>query len=104
MGIKKRDPLFVIIASVITLGIYLIYWFYQTSKEMITMYKTDSSPILWTIGLFIPLVNIYIIWKYSELGGKVTKRDNILIFLVWLVFFPVAMWLTQEGLNKHASE
>ena len=104
MGVKKRNPWFAIVVTFITLGIYGIYWFYQTSKEMIRLYKSDSSPVLWTIGLFIPFVNIYVIWKYSELGGKVTKRENILIFLLWVVFFPVDMYLIQEGLNKHATE
>jgi hypothetical protein len=100
--IKRRDPLFVIFFTIITLGIYGIYWFYKTSKELIEYTKRDSSALLWTLGLFIPIVNVVIAWKYAHTLEKATKgkRSGILIFLLWLVFFPAAQYVVQSDINK----
>jgi len=48
----------VVLAGFITLGIYWLYWFYNTTRELGEINKSDTSPVLWTIGLFVPLVNL----------------------------------------------
>ena len=104
MGVKKRDPVFVVVVSFITMYLYGLYWFYQTRAELNELVKGTTSPLLWTIGLFIPLVNIYVLWKYCEdvetACGK--ARDKVILFLACIVFLPVGQWLTQEELNKLA--
>jgi F0F1-type ATP synthase membrane subunit a len=102
--VKKRNPIFVIVASFVTFFIYCIYWFYATRKELNELTKQDFSPILWTIGLFVPIVNLYVMWKYCEDVEIVSKKaqNKVILFLAWLVFFPIAQYLTQEELNKMA--
>lgn len=104
MSVKERNPWFVIIVSFVTFFLYAIYWFYSTSKELIELTKSESSAVLWTIGLFVPLVNIYVIWKYCEAAAQISKgkRDNVLLFIVWIIFVPVAMFWIQSDLNKYA--
>jgi ACR3 family arsenite efflux pump ArsB len=104
IGVKKRGPIFVIIASFITLGIYLLYWFYNTTRELGEINKSDTNPLLWTIGLFIPFVNLYVFWKYSGESEKALKNkySQLILFLAWLVFCPIAMYLTQKGINEYA--
>jgi hypothetical protein len=105
MGVKFRNPILVIIFSLITLGIYSLYWFYETSKELIELNKSNSNALLWLIGLFIPFVNLYVFWKYSKAVEQASDGSSsaILIFIVSLVFYPAAQYLVQSELNKHAT-
>jgi hypothetical protein len=104
MAVKKRDPLFVVVVSFFTVYIYGLYWFYKTREELNELTGGKTGPLLWTVGLFVPLVNIYVIWKYCEdlVVGTKSKRDKLLLFIAWIVFLPIAQWLTQEELNKLA--
>jgi len=94
----------VVVVSILTFFIYALYWFYQTRKELNELTKGSTSALLWTIGLFVPLVNIYVIWKYCEDVETASKkaRDKIVLFLLWIVILPVAQYLVQEELNKLA--
>jgi len=96
---QERSPVMVLILGIITLGIYLIYWLYQAFKQVLE--DSDSSPVLWLIGMLVPLLNVVIIWKFSmtveEYSGGET--DGILIFILYLVFAPAAIYIIQRDLN-----
>ncbi len=101
--VKNRNPILVIIFSIITLGIYGIYWLYSTKKEMNEL--GAGIPTLWLI--IIPLVNIYWLYKYSMGTAKVAKKEDsmgLIYFILWIVFSPVSMILTQIELNKLATQ
>ncbi|NYZ77418.1 DUF4234 domain-containing protein [Candidatus Micrarchaeota archaeon] len=104
MPVKERNPWFVVVASILTFFIYALYWFYSTSKELIELTKSKSSAVLWLIGLFIPFVNLYVIWKYCEAAAKISegRRDTVLLFIVWIIFVPLAMFWIQSDINKYA--
>jgi len=104
MSVKLRDPLFVVVVSFITAYIYGLYWFYKTRQELNELTKGSTGPLLWTIGLFVPFVNLYVIWKYCQDIETVSKkaRDKVILFIAWIVFMPIAQWLIQEELNKLA--
>lgn len=59
-----------------------------------------------TFWLFIiPIVNIYWLYKYALGTAKVAKKENntgLIYFILWIVFAPAAMILTQIELNKLA--
>ncbi|MCX6775931.1 MAG: DUF4234 domain-containing protein [Candidatus Micrarchaeota archaeon] len=105
MGVKFRNPILVIILGLITLGIYSLYWFYATSKELIELNKSNSNALFWLIGLFIPFVNLYVFWKYSKAVEQASRgsMNAILVFILSLVFNPIAQYLVQTELNKHAT-
>jgi len=46
-----------------------------------------------------------VFWKYSGETEKVVKNkySQLILFLAWLVFCPIAMYLTQKGINEYAS-
>ncbi|MFB6089408.1 MAG: DUF4234 domain-containing protein [Candidatus Aenigmatarchaeota archaeon] len=100
--IRKIDPLKAVIFAIITLGIYGLYWFYKTSKDLIEHMDRNSSAGLWLIGIFIPLLNFVIYWKYSHLLEDATdgKRDALLIFILFIVLFPAAIYVVQKDLNE----
>jgi NADH:ubiquinone oxidoreductase subunit 5 (subunit L)/multisubunit Na+/H+ antiporter MnhA subunit len=54
---KRRNLAFVIIVSIITLGIYSVYWLVQTRKELVR--KGQDVPSLWIV--FAPLLSLIIV-------------------------------------------
>ena len=98
--VRKRNWFLVILFSFITFGLYGIYWYVVTKKEM-----TDLGADIPTAFLvIIPIVNIYWLWKYSKGVESISNgnTNGVLLFIIWLVFSPVAIYLTQTELNKHA--
>ena len=104
-GIKKRNPFLVLVFSIITLGIYGLYWIVSTTHEL--QRTTSSAPKAWWIILmFIPIVNIIVMfiyyWKYSKAVNELTGFSTVGLFLLWIFISPVAMILTQMQLNQKA--
>lgn len=103
--IKKRNMIVQVLLFLVTFGIYGIYWFYVTADEMKTIAKDESaSPALWTVLLFLPIVQLYSYYKYCELYQR-TSSDRLnmwILFLLWLVVCPAVWFIVQLELNKHA--
>jgi len=105
-GVKYRNMWAQVGLVIITLGIYVIYWFYQTACELKYLGQDkEASPGLWTILLFIPFGAIYSHYKYGELFEKVgtEKLNRWIIFLLWFVFSPAVWFIVQTELNRRAT-
>ena len=103
--VKRRDMMVQVILFIVTIGIYGVYWFYQTTVEMKNLDSADDvSPGLWTVLLFIPLVNLYVHYKYSELFEDVgdDHLNKWILFILWIVFCPAVWFIVQMDLNKKA--
>ena len=105
-GIKRRNPFLVFLFTLITLGIYGIYWLVSTTREL--QRTTQSAPKPWWLWLLlIPLVGyvvrIVYYWKYSKALEELSGFSAIGMFVLWILLSPVAMILAQIELNKHAS-
>lgn len=96
--VKERNPIMVIIYSMITCGIYSLYWAIQTKNEINE--KGGEIPTGWL--LIVPFANLYWFWRYVEDWHKVTKpeQDLIMVVLVFFVFSPLAIYWIQTELNK----
>ena len=101
MQIKKRNPALVIIFSIITCGIYFIYWAVKTKKEIKLL--GASIPTMWF--LIVPIGNAYLLYKYCEGFSNYVKKDKmgVVWMLVALACFPVFPVIVQVELNKLAS-
>lgn len=99
--IKKRNPVFVLIFSIITFGLYAIYWAVKTKNEINSL--GANIPSAW---LLIPMAHFYFWYKYAEGFSTYVKKDNngILWFLLYLFLSPVAMIIFQVELNKLAEQ
>lgn len=101
----RRRPLIVVALTLVTLGIYGVYWFYTTSRDMITVSGRDSHSVLWTLGLFVPMIDLLVLWRFSRTYSSITGAQKPLpVFLLWLVFFPAAQYVVQKGLNTAAGD
>lgn len=104
--IKHRSMLTQVFLMVITVGIYGVYWFYQTTVEMKNLSKdSDVSPGLWTVLLFVPLGFVYSHYKYSELFEDIGDEhlNMWILFILWIVFCPAVWFIVQLDLNKKAA-
>jgi hypothetical protein len=105
-GVKYRNMWKQVGLVIITLGIYIIYWFYQTACELKYLAKDQqASPGLWTVLLFIPFGGFYSDYKYSELFQKVSSEslNRWILFLLWIVFSPAVWFIVQTELNRRAT-
>ena len=102
--IKKRNLVMQVVLAIVTLGIYFIYWFYSTLKELHIANGKDEGAGMWTVFLIIPILNYFAAWHYaSEFAAfNGDKYPALLIFLAWIVFAPMVWILVQIELNKAA--
>ncbi len=103
--IQQRNMGMQVLLMIITLGIYGIYWFYVTSREIVEYKGLDGSPGLWTLLFLIPFVDLYAYYKQGEAVEALTDggTNRWIIFILWLVFSPAAWFITQSELNKRAT-
>jgi len=101
MNIKKRNPALVIIYSIITAGIYLIYWAVKTKEEMKSL--GADIPTMWL--LIVPIGNLYLLYKYCEGFSEYVKKDKLgpVWFLIAITIFPIIPVVVQVELNKLAN-
>lgn len=92
-----------VLFTVLTLGLYPLYWWYSTSAQLNRGTSADCSPGLRTVGLFVPIYNIVVMWRFSHDAAAVTDQDGVILFVLLLVFGPAAWYLIQTGINEVAT-
>ncbi len=98
---QHRDPIMVILLSIITLGIYSLFWYVTTKNEMNA--KGAQIPTAWLI--IIPFVNIWWYWKFCEGVELVTNKGMgvaVAFLLLWLLG-TIGEAIIQNELNKVAT-
>ena len=107
--VKNRNVALVIIFSIITFGIYAIYWLVKTTLELKELGSTDAPNPWLLLATLIPIVGIFVgiyyIYKYSTALEGISNgaTNKWLILILWIVIYPVAQVLIQIELNKHAT-
>lgn len=106
MEIKHRDLAIMAIFTILTIGIYFIYWSIKTKNDL----KRMGADIPTGLLVVIPFANIYFWYKYSH--GYLTHikkidPDNNIAALVSIAasFNPfLSMFAFQAGFNKVAKK
>lgn len=98
--IKERNVAAVYLLSIITFGIYAIYWEVKTKEEINSL--GADIPTAWL--LIVPIANIYWLYKYAEGYSNFVKKDNngILWFLLFWFLAIIMPAIVQSDLNKIA--
>lgn len=96
--VKERDPIMVIVYTMLTCGIYGLYWLFETSKELVEL--GAELPNIWFI--IIPGLNIYYMYIYLQEWHRIVKyeQDFMMVLIIGLIFSPIVMYWIQEELNK----
>ncbi|MSX03074.1 MAG: DUF4234 domain-containing protein [Actinobacteria bacterium] len=114
---KIRNPLAVVGLTLITLGIYYLYWYYSINRELRDLGRsrdTDecgtspgTSLLAITLGVLIlvpPFVSHFKVWKRMNAASRLTGSgdgfDAGLGLLIWVFLSPIAVYLFQMNLNK----
>jgi hypothetical protein len=113
---KLRNPLGVVGLSIITLGIYYIFWWYFINREMRDFGRargTDlgqnpgNSVLAITLGALIIVPAIVTLWTTSdriqrtqEVAGVDRPASGPIFFILLLLIGPVGIWYAQHELNK----
>jgi hypothetical protein len=102
---KIRNPVLVVVFSVITVGIYAIYWWYQINREMVDLGRYRSADrlgdnaVLSLLAVFPgsfviipPYVSLYNTVKRIQraqevTAGEVTLNGMIILWLIIASFF-----------------
>ncbi|MFC3959637.1 DUF4234 domain-containing protein [Halovivax cerinus] len=91
-----------VLFSVLTLGFYWIYWYHVTHTQLNDGTDANFAPLMRTVGLFIPIYNLIVMWRTSHDCEAVTDQDGVLLFVLTLVFPPAFWFLVQSGINDVA--
>lgn len=93
----KRNPIVVIVLTIITFGIYGLVWYVMTKREMNRL--GARIPTAWLI--IIPIVNFYWMWKYAEGVGHVThdRMSGPVAFLLLFFLGFIGMAIIQSSFN-----
>lgn len=113
---KLRNPLGVVGLSIITLGIYYVFWWYFINREMRDFGRArgadlgqspGNSVLALTLGAFIIVPALVTLWRTSdriqrtqEVAGVDRPATGPLIFVLLLLIGPVGIWYAQHELNK----
>ena len=95
---KERSVVGVVLLTLITLGIYGIYWQVVTKLEMVN--EGADIPTAWL--LIIPIANIWWLWKWSGGVEHVTrgKMTQVISFILMFVLGIVGAAIVQATLNE----
>ena len=113
---KLRNPLGVVGLSLITLGIYYVFWWYFINREMRDLGRArgadlgqspGNSVLAITLGWIIIVPAIVSMWRTSdriqrsqEVAGVDRGANGPIIFILLLLIGPVGVWYAQSELNK----
>jgi hypothetical protein len=98
-----RSPAAVFILTIITFGLYWIYWLATTTSELRKYDKEAPHPGLIFL-FFIPFVNFIVAiiyyWKYAKSINKVTGFDTVGMFLLMVLIPSIGMIIAQIEFNR----
>lgn len=109
MAIKQRNIVTCILLSLVTCGIYGIYWTVMLAKEAVSVKDPADSAILEIVlMLFLPFLGIFLTEKKFAEGCAargIAHTDNSILYLILGVvgLGIVGMCMLQNDLNKLAN-
>ena len=87
-----------VVLTIVTIGLYTIYWAYSTAKQLDAGTNSDLTPIL----AIVPIVNIVSVWQISDAAEAVTDQSKIVLFVLFIFFAPLSWYWIQSGMNAAA--
>lgn len=95
---KNRSPAAVLILSLVTFGIYAVYWEVKTKGELTG--QGADIPTSWLI--IVPIANLYWTYKYAVGVEQVSKGkvSAVLTLILLLLLSVVGMAILQSEFNK----
>ena len=108
MNIKQRNIVTSILLTIVTCGIYGIYWIVMLVKDAVSVKDANDSAVLEIVlSLFLGPVGLFLTEKKFAEGCAekgIEHKDNSIIYLIigFLGLGIVALCMIQNDLNKIA--
>ena len=99
---RQQSPISVFLLTLVTFGIYGIFWLARTRGEMVRM----GADIPTTFLIIVPLANIWYMWKWSKGVEHVTggKMQGVIAFLLQWLLGAIGDAIIQDSFNKVGSQ
>jgi hypothetical protein len=73
--VKQREPLVVVLLSIVTLGIYYLYWNYQVFRELKETQQEGIGPVVGLVfAILLGIVNWFVL--PSEIGNMYERQGQ----------------------------
>lgn len=109
MNIKQRNIVTAILLTLVTCGIYGIYWIICLTREAVSVKDSADSAVLEIVlMLFFPPIGMFLTEKKFAEGCQaqgITHKDNSVLYLVlsFIGLGIVPLIMLQSDLNKLAT-
>ena len=113
---KVRNPLGTVALSIVTIGVYYVFWWYFINREMRDLGRArgadlgqnpGQSVLAITLGALIIVPALVTLWRTSarveqaqEVVGIERRASGPIIFVLLLLIGPVGIWYAQSELGK----
>lgn len=74
MRVKHRSLVAITLLTIITFGLYQVYWYFITKTEM-NVVNGKAVKVPFFLWFFIPVINIWWFWKFAKAIEKITKGN-----------------------------
>ena len=108
MAIKERNIVVCVLLTLVTCGIYGIYWVIMMTREAISVKDpADSAVLEIVLMLFLPFLGFFLTEKKFAEGCAekgISHKDNSLLYIIlgFLGLGIVNLCMMQSDLNKIA--
>lgn len=109
MAIKQRNIVTCILLTLITCGIYGVYWIIVLTKDAVSIKdESDNALLEIVLMLFLPFLGIYMTEKKFAEGCAakgVDHKDNSILYLILSLIGLgiVSLCMLQNDVNKFAT-
>jgi hypothetical protein len=93
MRLKHRSLFLITLLTIITFGIYQIYWYFITKTEM-NVLNGKEYKVPFFLWFFIPIINIWWFWRFAKAIEKSTKGN----VGRWTAFFAPVLLSALAGI------
>lgn len=107
---EVRDPIMVTVLSLVTCGMYNLYWLYMAIEEVNKGLGEERFSFFKELGLSIitcGLYAFYFYWQFSNAIVELQQRWGVqpvqeptILFALQLIFPPAGPFLIQQSLNN----
>ncbi len=105
-NVKKRSVVFAVFASIITAGIYYLYWYVVLTNDTNELAQTKTASggkaLLFTIITF-GIYGLYWVYKLGEKAGEIkgSNGSGLVYLLLTLIGFEIiSICLAQSAVNN----
>ena len=113
-GVYKVNVVLYVILTILTFGIFALYWHYRIVRDVKKLSKKDQLPSVGKV-LFFSIITggIYLWYAYYKIGKmlydldskKENKDDKSILYLLLAIFLPlINMILVQVHINKFSKK